>query len=209
MADVSVGVRFFGRLPWLLANPVRHDGALTALHNRLTRRKEDFLTLIKSEVYESRHSPYLRLLKEAGCTYGDLEHQVRTNGLEPTLHALFREDVYLTADEFKGRQVIKRGSVQLDTSPASFSNSNSSTHLLSESGGSRGARTPVGLDLRSIRDQAEGLRLFLDVLGGTRWRHAVWGVPGSSSMQILLRFAVAGCPPTRWFSQISADFMSA
>ena len=44
--------------------------------------------------------------------------------------------------------------------------------------------------------------LAFDAAGGAGWEHAVWGVPGGSSVVIVLEFAAFGRRLPRWFSQI-------
>src|SRR6059036_1680310 len=72
-------------------------------------RAEIFLDLARTRIYARPSSPYLKLLKLAGCDYSDLEAQVRREGLEATLERLARQGVYLTADEFKGKKEVVRG----------------------------------------------------------------------------------------------------
>jgi len=73
---------------------------------RLRDRDSHFLALMKRAVYDNERSPYLALLRIADCEYGDLERTVRSDGIEPTLACLRDVGVYVTIDEFKGRQPI-------------------------------------------------------------------------------------------------------
>src|SRR5688572_27001187 len=69
-------------------------------------RQENFLELLRTKVYERPSSPYLKLLKIAGCEYSDLRTEVRRYGLEEALRRLATEGVCLTSDEFKGKKEV-------------------------------------------------------------------------------------------------------
>jgi hypothetical protein len=76
--------------------------------------------LADSQIYGSPNSPYLKLLRHAGCDLSDLDRQVRRHGLEPTLAKLAGEGVYLTSDEFKGKSEVVRGKESFRVSPRDF-----------------------------------------------------------------------------------------
>ncbi|HXJ81815.1 MAG TPA: hypothetical protein VMS64_24425 [Candidatus Methylomirabilis sp.] len=202
LTEAVAGARLLLRLPPLLRSPWARTAPRAELQQRLERREDDFLGLVRRAVYEQPSSPYRQLLAHAGCEYGDLERLVTRSGLEAALRHLVREGVYVTVDEFKGVSPAVRGGLAIELSPDRLRNPLSTAHIRGESGGSRGVRTPVGIDLASIRDHAVNLALFLDAWGAEPRRQALWGVPGSSAMRIMLRFAVAGDPLERWFSQI-------
>lgn len=200
--DVAVGARFLCRLPSFLRHPVSIEEARATLRQRLERRESDFLTIARRAIYEHPGSPYRQLLKLAGCEYGDLERQVSKDGVEEALRILYRHGVYLTVDEFKGRRPVVRGNTTISVDPSQFRNPHSAFHVPVRSSGSRGAGTPVPLDLAFIRDRTVDISLVLNALGGASWLHALWGVPGASAMAKLLEYSSFGAPPVRWFSQI-------
>ncbi len=72
---------------------------------------------MKRAVHEYAGSQYQPLLRWAGCEYGDLEKLVTRDGVEGTLQALFRQGVYLTVDEFKGRRPVIRRPVTIAVDP--------------------------------------------------------------------------------------------
>ena len=127
---------------------------------------------------------------------------LRADGLEGTLTQLFRSGVYLTGDEFKGRVPVERGSLSFTLDPADLINPGAVVHGLTETSGSRGARTPVPLDLAFIRDHAINTQLTLEAHDGLGWAHAHWGVPGGTSVTNPLELAKAGSPPQRWFTPV-------
>ncbi|MDQ7858966.1 MAG: hypothetical protein QN174_06010 [Armatimonadota bacterium] len=202
LADLTAGARLLWSLPWFLRSPVDPEHARAVLRTRLQRRDADFLDLMRRTVFAGTSSPYRALLSHAGCEYGDLAAMVRRDGVEGALHALYRRGVYLTADEFKGRRPLVRGSLTLTVHPAQFANPLATVHVPTQSSGSRGERTAAGIDLAHLRDQAVGLRLFLDARGARRWVHAHCGVPGGSAVHAMLRLACAGLPPHAWFSHV-------
>jgi hypothetical protein len=63
----------------------------------------------------------------------------------------------------------------------------------------------VRIDLASVWDQAVDLRLYVEARADTASVHAVWGVPGSWTMSLLLRLVSCGLAPARWFSQVDAS----
>jgi hypothetical protein len=174
LEDISVGVRFLRGLPGFLRRPVSLEEARTTLRRRLERRDSDFLALARGTIYANQPSPYRRLLAMSGCEYEDLERLVRQDGLEAALWSLYRSGVYLTVDEFKGRRPAVRGSASIAVDTAGLRNPYSAFHLLSQSGGSRGPRTPVPVDLAFIRDRAVNWRLALDGRRATTGPYAQW-----------------------------------
>jgi hypothetical protein len=200
--DIVVGARLLRRLPSFLRHSVTPTQARATLATWLASREQDFLGLVKSSIFEDPDSPYRRLLRWAGCEYGDIERLVRKHGVEPTLATLFRAGVYLTGDELKGRTPAVRGSASLTVDPDRLRNRALTTHLSGQSTGSGGARTPVRIDLAHVWDQVVDLRLYIEARGDAGSVHAVWGVPGGWTMSLLLRLSGCGLIPARWFSQI-------
>src|SRR5262245_25469943 len=108
--DLAAGLRFLRRLPAALRLRMDHGQALTCVRERLARRSDDWLGLLRDAVYAQPSQPVRKLLDRAGCTYDDVATLVQTEGLEGALAALFRAGVYLTADEMSGRCPVIRGS---------------------------------------------------------------------------------------------------
>ena len=204
LAELMIGGRFLCKLPSFLRHPLTLQEIRPILRRRLEQREADFLGLMKRAVYEYAGSPYRDLLRLAGCEYGDLERLMVQGGVEGTLRTLFREGVYLTAEEFKGRRPIVRGNATIAVDPNSFQNSLSTSAVPAHTSGSRGAGTPVVLDFAFIRDRAVDSGLVLDALGGATWLHAYWGVPGAAGMAYVLEFCSLGVAPARWFSMVDS-----
>lgn len=203
LETARVGARFLLGLPGWLRRPIDGVTAQAAVRTRLAGREADFLTLARRFIYDSNRSPYRRLLRLAGCEYGDLERLVHQEGLESALATLFAHGVFLTVGEFKGRRPVVRGSGSLSIEPIDLANPSAVLHFVAHSSGSRGARTPVPFDLAFVREHAINRRLSLEARGALAWRHAVCGIADGAEMAIVLRFALCGASPERWFTPVN------
>ena len=202
LETARVGARFLLGLPGWLRRPIDGLTARAVVRARLAARETDFLTLARRFIYDANGSPYRRLLRLAGCEYGDLERLVHREGLEGALATLFAHGVFLTVDEFKGRRPAIRGSAHLSIDHVDLANPSVVSHFVAQSSGSRGARTPVPFDLAFVREHAINRRLSLEARRALTWRHAVYGLADGAEMAIVLRFAVCGASPERWFTPV-------
>ena len=91
-------------------------------------------------------SPYRKLLDMAGCTYGDLEELVRTEGLEGAFARLAQQGVYVALDEFKGRRLMVRGSQTFHCEAHDFDNPVRPSAIAVSSGATRSAGTRTNYD---------------------------------------------------------------
>jgi hypothetical protein len=202
-ADLRAGVRMAAGLPLFLHRPPSTAQARLALRRRFENRRVDFLRLARTAIYGNFPSPYRSLLRRAGCEYGDLARLVAEQDVEGALRVLLREGVYLTLAEFKGRRPVVRGTASFPAGPARLRNPLAQPSWSARSSGSSGRATAVSFGLDFVRDRAVNLRLFLDSRGGIGWRHAIWGVPGSTDLIMLLELAGVGLRRLGWFSQVN------
>jgi hypothetical protein len=202
--DLRAGARFLVRLPVFLRYPWSPASAATILRRRLAFREADFLSLARRRIYQHPGSPYREMLRLAGCELGDMEHLVRQEGLEGALRLLYRQGVYLTVEELKGRRPIVRGGATLAWDPAGLRNPESAARFAAQTSGSRGPRAPVVLDLAFLADLAVNRGLALAARSGRDWKVAYWDVPGGGLAAILVS-AKAGAPAVRWFSPVDPD----
>ena len=200
--DIVLGARLLWQLPSFLRNPIDSEQASRILGQRLRHREDHFLELVKKTIYEDTGNPYLELLTHAGCDYSAMEELVRRDGIEAALHEVLRHGVYLTVDEYKGRCPVVRGSKKFQVDPNRLRNPLSLNHLAAITGGSRSGGTVVPMDLAWLFDWAVDTCLAFTAYGGTHWRHAIWGIPGSTDILRVLVFAKFGSPIVRWFSQV-------
>jgi hypothetical protein len=201
LADAFLGARFLVRLPAVLRSPIGAADARAILERRHAERDADFLALARRLVYAHPASPYRALLAHAGCQYGDLERLVSREGLEGALGALFREGVFLTVTEFKGRRPVVRGSLRLEVDPGALRNPTSASHVAGQTGGSRGASTALAIDLRFVHDVGADFAASLAARDAAGWHLAYWDVPGGT-IRALLVCVKAGQIPRRWFSLV-------
>jgi hypothetical protein len=159
------GIRFILGLRRSFRPPIDNAFAQSSVRERFARRDQDFLALARRLIYASDTSPYRLLLRQAGCEYGDLEGLVRRDGLEGALTALFRNGVFLTVDEFKGRRPVVRGSFRKAITPRDLTHPSAVLYFVGHSSGSRGEQTPVPFDLAFVREHAVNRRLSLEARG--------------------------------------------
>jgi hypothetical protein len=196
---VSAG-RFLVNLPKVLRHPITSKEAHATLRDQLQSREANFLTHARDAIYQNHASPYRRLLKVAGCEYGDLERLVRKEGLEGALHFLYRQGIYLTVEESKGRRAVIRGSTTFEIAPAALSNPKLVSDLVGQTSSSRGNSTLVPIEFASVRRQTTDLFIDLQARGGLNWLHAIWLMPGGGALVRMLRYTFCGAAPDRWFS---------
>ena len=202
-------LKMYGRFAWGLGSFLRHPITLAearaTIVRRLNEREDHFLRLIERGIFGYRRSPYLPLMKFAGCEMGDLRHQVRTNGLEKTLHNLRDAGVYIGFEEFKGRAPIVRGGHIFQVDAHSFDNPYLSRAYRTESGGTTGVGTRVETDIEHLAALSPHLMVARAAHGVLDVPTALWlGIlPDGSGINNLLRAAHFGRIPQKWFSPIS------
>ncbi|HVF38844.1 MAG TPA: hypothetical protein VM939_03015, partial [Gemmatimonadaceae bacterium] len=150
LSTVAMYSRFVFGLPRFLRRRMTLDDARRILVERIAARERNFLALMKKGVYETPRSPYLFLLKQAGCTQEDLHELVRTIGIEGTLGKLYDAGVHVSFEQFKGREPITRGGETFATDGTSFDNPHLRAHYEKQTSGSTGSATRVMLDLDHI-----------------------------------------------------------
>lgn len=197
-----LGTRLVWNLPSFLKAPIHPEQAKTIIKKRLEERSNSFLCLVKGCVYNQPQSPYLKLLKMAGCEYGDLERLVHREGLDGALHRLFKEGIYLTSQEFNGRKKVQRGTTEFEINPVALMNPLGRKHIPVRSSGSRSNGTPVMMDLAYIRDCAVSTILYLEARNSIDSAKANWEVPGGFALFRLLSLNCSGQAPAHWFSQL-------
>ena len=196
--------RFVKGLKEFLREPISPQVARQALTEALQNRERNFLNRAREAIYERVNSPYLKLLRLAGCEYGDLEKLVRSEGIEPTLDKLHQAGVYVTLEEFKGRQPITRGNVSFEAREDDFDAPLGPGVISSDSGGSRGAGTRTSYDFDTLAIYAMHRSIMAAADDADAIRLALWWptLPGGGTKQLLM-CTKAGRTPVRWFAQVS------
>src|SRR3972149_3346862 len=94
--------RFALGLRGFLRHTISLEEAKAIVRQRMAEREKNFLLLVKKGIFGYPKSPYLPLLKLAGCEMGDIEKMIRNRGLEDTLLALREAGVVFANCPVKG-----------------------------------------------------------------------------------------------------------
>lgn len=197
----------FAQLPLALRRFSRHsitlEEAKHIVRERLERREDSFLQLAERSIYGAPSSPYLALLKMAGCEFGDLQALVRSKGLEGTLRYLRDAGVYVTFEEFKGRKPIARRGKTIVVAARDFDNPFTPRVFMIQSGGSTGVAINVGVNLEDIAARAPHDLLTLSAHGLSHAPSLRWSpILPSGTLRNILRAVYMGHPPQRWFAPL-------
>jgi hypothetical protein len=199
--------RMFARFPRALRRFSRErltlDDARRIVRERMDRREENFLRIVEQSIYGHPSSPYLALLRMAGCEMADLRSLVRTRGLEGALRELRAAGVYITFEEFKGRAPIVRGGLTIPVKARDFDNPRARRHFTLQTGGSTGIATSVNQDLDHLAATAPYTLLMLHA-------HETLGAPiacwraffPDTALRGILQRSYCGQPTERWFSPL-------
>lgn len=202
-------LRMYARFAWGLRDFLRHPLSLpearAIVQQRLDEREANFLRTVERGIFAYPRSPYLPLLKLAGCEFGDLQRMVRARGLEPTLVALREAGVYVTFEEFKGREPLVRQGRTIAIEDRAFDNPYTLSSYQARSGGTTGAGTRVDIDLEHLADKAPHYMIAYHVHGVLHAPTAIWyGVlPDGTGVGNLLRHARFGQVTARWFAPVT------
>jgi hypothetical protein len=205
MGDTADYLKMFAGLPLALRRylrqPLTVDEARRIVTDRLEHREDNFLRIVEQAVYGNPASPYLALLRLAGCDLADLRALVKQKGLEGALRALRRAGVYVTFEEFKGRKPIVRGGATIPVTDRDFDNPFARRDLTLATGGSTGRATAVHQDLDYLAALATLHLLMLHAWGVHDAPAVVWAqiLPGAGMRFVLLRARFARLPET-WYS---------
>ena len=178
-----------------------YDEARDIILQRLRDREANFLASIERGVFGNARSPYRAMLALAGCEFGDIVTSVRNRGIEGTLQDLRRADVYVTFEEFKGRQPIERSGREIPARQEDFDNPDLKRYFSVSTGGSTGAARRVSMDLTHMRDllphRIVSRRLQgIEGLPAANWSH----LPPAGGLTGMLMAIPIGGVAHRWFS---------
>jgi hypothetical protein len=199
-------LKMYGRFAWglrrFLREGVSMEDARKTVQRLLAEREANFLRLAERAIFGYPRSPYLPMLKMAGCELGDLRNMVGQKGLEGALRVLREAGVYVTYEEFKGRKPIVRGGKELPVRPHEFDNPLPLAAFTVESGGSTGAGTRSSHDLDHLRVISAHELITYAAHGVTDMPKVIWrGVlPDGSGIDNVLRLSHWGRVPDKWFS---------
>ena len=193
--------RFLIRLRAFLNETLSEDAARAEIERRLAQREAAFLRLLRRSVFDNPRSPYLPLLRAAGCSFADLEAELRQHDLEVVLRRLAGAGVRMSLDEVKGRQPIERNGVSLRPAASDFDSPLIEAGLEYQTGGSTGTSTRMAFDLDFMAVRACYEHVMFRALGLYGIPLALWypELPASTGIGNCLRYAKIGQPPKHWF----------
>ena len=197
----------FARFPFAVRRFLKHritlDDAKRIVRERMEQREANLLLAVTRGVYHNPSSPYLALLKHAGCELGDFRDLVTRKGVDPALRQLREAGVYVTYEEFKGRKPIERSGLTLPTRATDFDNPQARRDLRGRTSGSTGAAVKFAIDLDYIAARASQRLLALAAHGLIGVPSAYWrGILPDRTIGQLLAGALTDTLPMRWFSPI-------
>jgi len=186
-------------LPRYFREQITVQQAEEEIKRLLDNRVERFFELIRTRIYERPDSPYLKLLKHAGCEFSDLHAQVCRHGLERALVQLAKEGVYLTSDEFKGEKNVVRGAQSFRVSPDDFAPRASSAGFITQSSGTANAPFPTFASLEGQALRAMGVAIGYSANDRFSCANAVYEPLLADSVGHVLNAGKLGMPMDRWF----------
>jgi hypothetical protein len=159
-AEAASKAAMLGRLtrdlPAWLRSPMSLDEAQARVRRQLARREESFLSALEHAIYRYPRSPYLKLLRHAGCEIGDVRALVAREGLEAALRILADRGVYVTFDELKGLREAVRGSARFHFEARDFDSPLTAGHYVTYTGGTRGQPVQIPRPLPYVEELTTG-----------------------------------------------------
>jgi hypothetical protein len=145
-----------------MASTVTEDEARNVFEREMRERDESFLRILEEAIYKRPSNPYYKLLRDAGIGLTDVRRMVKEIGLEESLNRLYSAGVYLTQEEFKGRQPVRRNGLDFSTTGTDFDSPFSGQaggYLTRRSSGATGSTSEVKIDFNDCYERAVMLRL--------------------------------------------------
>ena len=195
---LALGLRVF------LRGTVTMEESQRAIAERLHNRDQNFLNLVQKGIYQNPKSPFLKLLRAAGCDYGDIEPLVNKEGVEAALQKLLAAGVYISWEEFKGRKEVVRGSQRFQFRERDFDNPFLDVYYRVQSSGSRSAGTRTTFDLNHLLAMTYYCLPILAVADALNVPIVGWKpiLPAASGIILVLSHWKAAKPLARWFSPV-------
>ena len=198
--EAAMTARLARDLPAWLRQPLSLEQAGERVRHGLTVRAANFLDVVERAIYRQPNSPYLRLLRHAGCELGDLRRLVAQEGVEGALAILAERGVYVTFEELKGRREIVRGSARFSVTERDFDSPLMTPHWLTYTSGTRGQPGAVMRSLPLIEEITVNIGAMLHAHGVVQARHAYWLTNPIGQMLIHTKL---GQQPVRWLQPLS------
>jgi hypothetical protein len=194
--------RLAAALPAFYRDRISLEQAESNIKSALDNRDAIFLDFIRTRVYGRANTPYLKLLKHAGCEFSDLSDQVGCYGLEGALARLAAAGVYLTAAEMKGKIDVVRGGLSFRVFPEDLIDPAPVAGFITHSGGTNNRPIRLTRPLSRTTENTSARAVFLSAHGLMPAAHAVHHaiLPGHGASTIL-SLAKLGIRTERWFAR--------
>ncbi|MFC1864047.1 hypothetical protein ACFL1Z_08875 [Thermodesulfobacteriota bacterium] len=204
---MKTSLRFAMGLRNFLRYKLSLEEAQKVVRQRIEERETNFLRLVERGIFGYSRSPYLPLLKLAGCEMGDIRNMVRNRGLEGTLRGLREAGVYFSFEEYKGREPTVRNGQVISVNYQDFDNPYLQHYYHGETGGTTGVAIKVLVDLDHLALEAPDTMLACDAHGILHVPTAIWlgGLPDPSGPHNILGPAKFGQVPQKWFMATSTQ----
>jgi hypothetical protein len=203
LAEGRAFVGYAAGLRAYLRAPLSPRECRDRIERQLDDRSDSFLRILERGIFQNPRSPYRRILEHLDVELGDVVQLVRGHGLAGALGVLHGAGAYVTIDEFKGREPIRRPGLEFVAREQHFDNPLLARYYAARTSASRGAGRRVNVDLDLLAHEAAHHAVFLEAFGLEDRPFAVWRPvpPGLAGMKNLLRHAKLGRRPEEWFSQ--------
>lgn len=202
LGEIKVWGQFLSGLRKFLQDTISLEDAISIVRERFEAREANFLSWVEQGIFGYSRSPYLPMLKLAGCEMGDIQNMVQDSGLEKTLLALREAGVHVSFEEYKGREPIVRNGQVIPVEVGDFDNPFVHHYYQGESGGTTGPATRILIDLDHLADQAPFLMLGREANDLLDVPTAIWLdiLPDVAGVMNILRPVRFGQVPQKWFS---------
>lgn len=190
-----------GRLATFFRRAPAIELGIADLHRALATREDRFLAMARREIFARPSGVYARLLRHAGCAYGDLEARVRADGIESTLTSLAEEGVRLSEAEFRGRVDVERSGLRFRVRPDDVAPARFDVGLLANSSGSGGSVLPCQFPVEWLALEACVVETFLAAHDLRSHVHATDDarLTGGAGVKWMVLLGRSGIACARWF----------
>ena len=196
-------VRYLTGLWSFLRHKVSAGEARAIVVQSLARREENFLRLVKFGIYGKDDSPFRKLLIHAGVDFVEFRRRVQEEGLELALKRLYSEGVYITYNEMRGREPVRREGLEFQIDESGLDNPLlEAQYELTSSGSTGNAGSRSFTDLTLLGHEAAHYRVHFEAQGVPESSPVVvWGPvpPTLLGLAGCVRFAKIG-RIAAWFS---------
>ncbi len=188
----------------LVRHPVAVATAERTVAEEVRTRGERFLGMLDTLVWPYAAGPLHRLLTHAGVDAGAARELVAQHGLDGALEVLRDAGVYVSYEEYQGREEARRGSATFSFVPADFFNPVVTADYMASTGGTRGRGTPMELSFAWQQRQGAQRAIQYSMAEVAGAPTAVWlpVFPSAAGFGAVMKISAGGNRPERWFSQI-------